>query len=238
MRLHDIGLCLAAFFSEVLGTLSGFGSSTFFVPTASYLEKFHFVLALTAILHCFGNTSKIFLFREHFDGKLFLKLAIPSVVLTGVGALLVSQLPAAALGKGLGAVLVVVSLIFLFGKVQVKHLPTWVAVVLSGISGFATGLVGTGGAIRGLALSTLSIPRGAFVVLSAGIDVGGDLLRAGIYLRSGFMDWSQWFYIPLLGVMAYSGARVGKRILAKIRQDQFEKIVAVFVLFGGIAMLF
>ena len=51
MQWHDIGLGFLAFISETVGTVSGFGSSTFFVPMAVFLESFHMVLALTAILH-------------------------------------------------------------------------------------------------------------------------------------------------------------------------------------------
>lgn len=62
MKPHDFLLTFLAFISEAIGTLSGFGSSTFFVPLAILVESFTFVLALTAILHCFGNLSKILLF--------------------------------------------------------------------------------------------------------------------------------------------------------------------------------
>ena len=238
MQLHDLLISFAALFSEILGTLSGFGSSTFFVPIASYLENLQFVLALTAILHCFGNTSKIFLFREHFEWKYFLRLAIPSVVLSGIGALMTNYLPGEVLKTGLGVVLILLSSIFLLGKFRFKRLPVWVAIILSGISGFATGLVGTGGAIRGIALGALNLERGSFVVLSAAIDFGGDFLRLVIYLKNGFMDWSQWFYIPILGIMAFLGARIGKKLLGLIPQKKFEKMVALFILAGGIAMLF
>jgi uncharacterized membrane protein YfcA len=238
MHLHDFALSIAAFLSEILGTISGFGSSTFFVPAASYFEKFQFVLALTAILHLFANSSRIFLFREHFDLKLFAKMALPSVLLTGAGALLSNQVPSDVLQKGLGFVLILVSLIFLIGKFRFKHLPISAAVILSGLSGFTTGLVGTGGAIRGVALATLNVERGAFVVLSSAIDFGGDFLRMVVYLKYGYMDWNQWFYIPILGVMAFLGSRVGKHILVSIKQEHFEKTVALFILGSGIAMLF
>lgn len=71
MRAHDFLLVLLAFLSEVFGVLSGFGASSFLVPLGSLLESFYFILALTSILHCFGNLSKVFLFRESFNKKLF-----------------------------------------------------------------------------------------------------------------------------------------------------------------------
>ena len=237
MQFHDVAVAVLAFISELLGTLSGFGSSTFFVPAASFLEKFQLVLALTAILHCFGNLSKLFLFRRNFEWKTFLSLALPSLIFTGVGALLAGKIESTYLMKGLGAFLILWSaLYFVRGKDQTR-MPVWAAIGLSAVSGFSTGLLGTGGAIRGMALASLNIERHAFVMLSSAIDFFGDLLRAGIYLESGFMDWSQWYYLPLLGLAAILGTYLGRHLLGLIDQKKFEKIVALFVFIGGVALL-
>jgi len=54
-----------AFFSEVVGTIAGFGSSVFFVPLAGLLFGFREVLALTSILHVFSNAAKLVFFGRH-----------------------------------------------------------------------------------------------------------------------------------------------------------------------------
>lgn len=237
MNIYDLALIFFAFLSELLGTLSGFGSSTFFVPAALFVESFHFVLALTAILHCFGNLSRIILFRKNFEWRLFFRLALPFIILTGVGAILTKYSDPAALKVSLGIFLILVAPVLAFGKHAMERLPIWAGVILSGVSGFLTGFVGTGGAIRGIALTALKIEKNSFVALSSSIDVGGDLLRASIYLKNGYMDWSQWFYIPLLWVAAILGARAGKKVLNRVNQTQFERIVAFFVFVSGIALL-
>ena len=68
--------------------------------------------------------------------------------------------------------------------------------------------------------------------------MGGDLLSAAIYIKNGYMDWNQWFYIPLFAVAAVLGAWVGRKILHHIDQVLFEKIVTVMVFLSGVAMLF
>lgn len=238
MHLHDFGLSLIAFISEFLGTISGFGSSTFFVPAALLIESFQLVLALTAILHCFGNLFRMFLFREHFNWKSIILLAVPALIFTGVGAALTTLVPSDWIFRTLGGILILLSVIFYIGKSKIPILPKWAAVLISAFSGFSTGLVGTGGAIRGVALAALQIPKNTFVITSATIDVFGDLLRAGIYIKNGFMDWDQWFYIPLLGFAAFVGSRIGKRLLDRINQAQFDKIVSIFVFLSGLMMLF
>jgi uncharacterized membrane protein YfcA len=237
MSLHDLFLAAIACVSEVLGVLSGFGSSTFFVPVATFFESMNLVLAITAILHCFGNFSKLVIFRQKFDPRFFLKLAIPSVVLAALGAALNSYVSSDIFSKLLGILLIVVALLGLFKKNLMRKIPPGAGLAMVGFSGFVTGLLGTGGAIRGMGLMSLKLEKGAFVFLSSGIDLGGDLLRTSIYVYNGYMDWNQWFYLPLLGLAAYLGTNIGKKVLDKISQDSFEKIVAVFIVAGGLALL-
>ena len=81
---------LIALFSEIVGTVAGFGSSVFFVPLAGLFFDFHTVLALTSILHVFSNAAKLVLFGRHVQWRLLLLLAIPSIACVILGALLSS----------------------------------------------------------------------------------------------------------------------------------------------------
>src|SRR4029077_17221299 len=83
---------LIALFSEIVGTVAGFGSSVFFVPLAGLLFDFHTVLALTSILHVFSHAAKLILFGRHVVWKLLLLLGIPSVLCVIVGAYLSTKL--------------------------------------------------------------------------------------------------------------------------------------------------
>lgn len=237
MQLHDIGLSLLALVCEVLGTISGFGSSTFFVPVASIFEGIYFVLALTSLLHCFSNISKLIFFGRYLERRPLLRMLPPFVVMSAVGAVLSGRVPTLALTRCLGVMLIVIPVFSLKARALSKVLPRSLAFGLSGLSGLSTGLIGTGGAIRGVALTLLGLEKNSFVAVSAAIDLGGDAVRAVIYLRSGYMDWAQWYYLPALLVSAFAGAWVGKRALACLRQDLFEKVVAAFVLVSGLFLI-
>jgi uncharacterized membrane protein YfcA len=237
VQLHDILLGLVAFASELLGTISGFGSSTFFVPTALFFKSFKFVLVLTALLHCFGNFSKIALFRKPLNWKLFFELALPSVLMTVLGAWLSNKVPVELIKKLLGISLIIFPILNWIGLRRKKKISLFLGIILMALSGFLTGLVGTGGAVRGIALSALKIEKNNFVLLSAAIDMGGDLLRAIIYLAQGYMDWTQWFFLPILGTGAFLGSYVGRHILKRLKQSQFEVTVGIFIFISGILLL-
>ena len=81
-----------ALFSEIVGTVAGFGSSVFFVPLAGFFFDFHTVLALTSLLHIFSNAAKLVLFGRHVQWRLLFLLGIPSICCVIVGALLSTKL--------------------------------------------------------------------------------------------------------------------------------------------------
>ena len=79
-----------AFFSEIVGTVAGFGSSVFFVPLAGFFFDFYTVLALTSLLHVFSNAAKLVLFGRHMQWRLLFLPEIPSIGCVILGALLSS----------------------------------------------------------------------------------------------------------------------------------------------------
>lgn len=237
MNWHDFLVTILAIVSEFLGTISGFGSSTFFVPIGVLIEKYNFVLALTALLHIFGNISKLYLFRKSFNFRMFINFAIPSVLLAGIGALLSHFISFEKLKVVLGLFIMTLAIVFFFKNKIISSLTSRNAVFTVALSGFLTGLLGTGGALRGIALASIRLEKSAFVALSSGIDIGGDILRASVYLYNDYFDWSHWFFIPLLIVAGYGGSYLGKIVLNKIEQKQFEKIVMAFVFLSGLMLL-
>ena len=224
---------LIAFLSEVVGTLAGFGSSVFFVPLAGFFLPFHEVLALTSILHVFSNAAKLLLFRRHVRMRLLLLLGIPSIVCVVIGAFLSARLQFKFTELILGLFLIAFSLFFWCKPAARLSQSATNAVAAGGLAGFLAGLIGTGGAIRGLALAAFDLEKGNFVATSAAIDSGVDFSRMIIYLRNGFLGSNFYWYIPGLLLVAFAGSYVGKVMLNKIEQERFRKIVLLLVLVIG-----
>lgn len=223
-----------AFVAEILGTVSGFGSSAIFVPAATLFEHMQLVLALTAMLHVVSNASKLILFRGQIPIRECIPLAMASIAFTGIGALLTAYFPTKWLQVFLGFALVIVTI----AHYTTRWRASWgTSVILTAISGFFTGLVGTGGAIRAAALNSMRLEKSAFVFASSFIDFGGDAVRAVVYLHHGYMDWAEWYYLPMLATAAILGSLAGRKLLSKVPQATFEKIVALLILLSGIALI-
>lgn len=227
-----------AFIAEVLGTLSGFGSSILFVPIASLFFDFKLVLAITAIFHVFSNLSKIVLFNKGIQKEIAIKLGIPAIVSVTIGALFTTFLPTKEIEIGMNVTLVLLAfyLIFNFNK---KIAPTATNLYLGGIlSGFLAGITGTGGAIRGITLAAFQLPKEIFIATSAIIDLGVDSSRAIVYLSNGYFDTSLLFLIPFLVVISIGGSYVGKLILKKTSEIVFRYLVLMVIIATAIFQIF
>ncbi|GAA3561498.1 sulfite exporter TauE/SafE family protein [Snuella lapsa] len=219
--------------AEVLGTVGGFGSSVFFVPIANFFFDFQSVLGITALYHLSSNMSKIVLFRKGFDKKIVLTLGIPAVVFVSVGAYFSKFLDPKILTYILGGFLIGLSLLFLmFRELAVKP-KAKNAMIGGALSGLSAGLLGTGGAIRGITLAAFKIEKDKFIATSAIIDFGVDFSRSIIYYFNGYMHKRDLYLIPILIVVSILGTWIGKRILNNISQEQFRSFVLVLILIVG-----
>lgn len=234
---YIIYFALLAFIAEILGTVGGFGSSLFFVPIAGYFLDFHSVLGITALFHLTSNISKIALFRNGFDKKLLLTVGIPAVLFVIVGAYFSKMFESSLLEIGLAIFLIVLSAIFLYFKnLQLK--PNLTNSLIGGaLSGFMAGLLGTGGAIRGLTLSAFKLKMELFIATSAMIDLAIDSSRSVVYFFNGYLHRHDMYLIPILFVVSLAGTFVGKRILTKMSEQQFRMIVLFLILGTGISSL-
>ena len=229
---------LLALLAEILGTVGGFGSSMLFVPIAAYFLDFHSVLGITALFHVSSNISKIVFFRKGFDKSLIISIGIPAVIFVIIGAYLSRFIRTEVLELMLAVFLIIASLVFLIYKnFEIK--PTLYNSIGGGaFSGFIAGLIGTGGAIRGLTLSAYNLKMSAFITTSAIIDLAIDLSRSVVYTLNGYVHRHDLYLVPLLLLTSIAGTYIGKLILTRLSEDQFKAIVLILVLITGVATLF
>lgn len=226
-----------ALIAEILGTIGGFGSSVFFVPIANFYFDFESVLGLTAIYHLSSNLSKIVLFKKGLDKKLLINIGVPSVIFVVIGGLLTKLVDGQYLEIVLGAFLIVLALVFLINKNLVINPTRRNAVIGGSLSGFSAGLLGTGGAIRGLTMAAFNLEKSVFIATSAFIDFLIDFSRTFVYYYNGYIHQHDLIYVPFLLVIGIVGTAIGKRILNYIPQDKFKRLSLTLILIIGIVTI-
>ncbi len=237
MEPADIIFLVIGFFSEVVGTMAGFGSSTIYLPLASYFVDFKTALALVAIFHLFGNISRITFFRHGLDKRVLLVFGLPSFLLSLLGATLVGDLSQTFLKLLLGTFLISLSVTFLLKPKLAFSASTKSLILGGGISGFIVGLIGTGGALRATFLTGLKMEKEKYIVTAAVIALGTDATRIPSYLASGFLAEQYYYFIPILFGIALAGSFVGRKIVGRIDQAKFKKMVLVAVILASIKFI-
>lgn len=232
-----LGFFVLLLTAEVLGTISGFGSSMLVMPLAGLFMPFDQALGLTALFHVFSNGAKMLLFRQGVSWRLLLWLGIPAVIAVIAGARLTVFMDERVMGLVLGSLLVVMG-VGLLWKSAWRLRPTNSNALAGGvISGFIAGIAGTGGAVRGITLAAFDLEKMVFVSTSAWIDMGVDVSRSVVYASQGFINAHVLNYLPAMAVASITGSWFGKRALERISQSSFRSIVLGLVVLMGVITL-
>lgn len=231
-------LTVVVIVASCVGTITGFGTSTIMVPALLLYYPAPQTLLFVGIIHWFGDIWKLLLFRKGFQWKLILSFGIPGVAATFLGALLVFKLSPLVLSKILGTFLIVY-VVYLFAKGSFRIKRSLLAGVCGGaLSGFLAGVFGIGGAVRGLFLMAFDLPKAVYIATAGAIALFIDTTRLTTYFLKGarieeLLLWGLLLFIPA----SFLGAKIAQRIVEKIPQQYFRKIVAVFLLLVGIKLI-
>ena len=158
-------------------------------------------------------------------------------MLSFLGASLVGILSQDVLKIILGVFLIIISTSFLFKPALKFPTNLWTVISGGGISGFITGLVGTGGALRATFLTGFNLEKTKYIATAAVIALGTDATRIPSYISQGFLTEQYYYYIPILFAAALGGSYIGKRIVGKIDQNTFRKIVLIAIILVSISFI-
>jgi uncharacterized membrane protein YfcA len=230
-------LCFVVVASGV-GTMTGFGTSTIMVPIMLIHYPLPQTLIFVGIIHFFGNVWKLLLFRKGVQWRLILSFGVPGIAATFIGASLVFNVSQTVLSKVLGCFLVLY-VIYLFVKSSFMVRPSLLYGACGGaISGFFAGIFGIGGAVRGLFLMAFDLPKAVYIATAGAIALFIDATRLTTYFKNGARLPTLLLYgLPLFIPASFLGAAIAKRIVDRIPQQHFRKIIAVFLLLIGIKLL-
>lgn len=228
---------ISVFIAEIIGTITGFGSSTILIPIALFFFEFKLAIALVAFAHLFGNIMRLIVFKHDINKEMFIYFGVPSIVLTLVGAMLLTLISTDILKLVLGSVLILYAIISLKNPISLKQTKK-IAIIGGSISGFFAGLLGVGGAIRSTFLSSFRMSKESYIITMAAIGTIIDLTRIPIYLSNNFVPYNFYIYIPIIFMLAIIGTFLGKKIVHKMDKKLFRNVILVALFIAGIKFVY
>lgn len=228
---------VSGFIATIVGTIAGFGVATILLPVALLFFDFKTALVLVALIHLFGSLSRISFFKSGIDWKKAAFFGVPGLITSIAGAALVTFANQALLQLLLGIFLATYA-IFAFLEPKFKLKASIQSMLIGGaFSGFLSGLIGAGGALRSVFLTAYHMPKESYIATSAVLAVIIDGARIPVYLGNGLLTSRYYWMLPILFVLAICGVFFGKRIATKIPNKAFSRLVLACLLLIGIKLI-
>jgi uncharacterized membrane protein YfcA len=230
------------FFAAVLGgaiaSLAGFGIGSILTPFLALSVGTKQAVVAVSIPHLVATSIRFWNLRHRIDRHLLANFGIASAAGGLLGAWLGSRFTSPVLAYILGGLLVFAGLSGLTGlsrKMRFGKKIAWLGGALSGLLG---GLVGNQGGVRSAAMLGFNLEAKAFVATATAIALIVDGARMPIYFFTSpetVHRLAASIAVMVAGVTI--GTVVGGRVLARIPENYFRKIVSLLILALGIVML-
>jgi uncharacterized membrane protein YfcA len=226
---------VAAVIAGAIAAISGFGIGSVLTPILSTQFDVRLAIALVSLPHLAGTIVRFLLVRTQIDRDVLLGFGAASAVGGLAGAALQAVVQSAALAIIFGLLLVFAGLGSLTGFAQrMRFSGRRSALVGGALSGLLGGLVGNQGGIRAAALLGFDVERQAFVATATAVALIVDGARIPVYLATQGADVAkQWPLIVVLGIGAIVGTLLGARLLRRMSETIFRRVVGVLLLLLG-----
>ena len=221
----------------LLGGVIGFGTTIILMPPLVYLHGSLLTIPIIAITATIANLARVFIWWRSIDWKVcavYAASAIPAVIL---GANTLILLNPRAIEIVLGLFLLFLIPIRRWMRRQEIVVSLWhMALVGAGI-GYLTGIVATTGAINTPFFLAYGLTKGAYLGTEAASSLSIFITKGVVFHELGVIDHIAILEGLFLGVCVFIGSLLSKRIVLKMREEQFIQMMEWVIAISGIAIL-
>lgn len=241
MSTNDpVFLALAAAASTIgaaIAAVAGFGIGSVLTPAFNLALDTRLAVAAVAIPHAVASVFRFVLLKGDIDRRLLVRFGLFSAAGGLTGALLHSVATSPALTMVFATLLIFAGLSGATGFSRRMRFGPRVEWIAGALSGFLGGLVGNQGGIRSAALLGSGLDRHAFVATATAVAVIVDAVRLPVYIFTTgpeLRGLTRLIAISTLGVLL--GTLLGNRVLKRIPENIFQRLVGVLILLLGLYM--
>lgn len=230
-------VAVVALVAASIASVTGFGIGSLLTPTLALHTGTKLAVAAVSIPHLVGTAQRFWLLRRHVDRRVLLGFGVASALGGLAGALVHASASSRALSVVFGTFVAVAGVSELTGwmrRVRWGRRSAWVAGAASGALG---GMVGNQGGIRTAALLGFDVPKESFVATATAIGLFVDGARMPVYLATEWRDiFAIWPLVLTATLAVVAGTALGARVLGRLPQQLFRRVIAVLLIALGLYM--
>jgi uncharacterized membrane protein YfcA len=234
----DVAVLLVAALAGALAAVSGFGIGSLLTPVLALEVDTRLAVAAVSVPHVVGTALRFWLLSGGVDRKVFWSFGLTSAAGGLMGALLHNWASNRWLTVLFGGLLLFASASEFTGlaaRMRFRGHVAWIAGALSGLLG---GLVGNQGGLRSAALLGFGLSKRSFVATATAVGLVVDGARMPVYVAGQYRQMSTlWVTIATATVGVVLGTLLGSRVLSRIPDVWFHRVLAAVLAALGMAMV-
>lgn len=234
---HYAIVSLSAFLVAVFGGMTGYGTGLLLPPVLVPIVGPAHVVPIISLSALLTNASRIAAYARDFDARRAALVAAVAFPTTLVGAYAYTRLSGPAISVVLGCLLVV--MVPLRRLLARRRWMLGTKGLLAAGSGYGLLTGGTSGA--GVVLLSILLSAGlsgpAVIATDAGISLLLGLAKVAVFQSSGSLPASAWIMAAVIGISAFPGAFVARRLTRHLSLAAHASILDVMVMLAGFLLV-
>jgi uncharacterized membrane protein YfcA len=236
--LFEAAVLLVSSLAGALAAVAGFGIGSLLTPLLAIQVETRLAVAAISVPHVVGTALRFRLLSGGINRKVFWSFGLTSAAGGLIGALLHGWASNRWLTILFGALLLFAAVSEFAGlgrRMRFKGQIAWIAGALSGLLG---GLVGNQGGLRSAALLGFDLSKTSFVATATAVGLAVDGAGMPVYIATQFREMSMmWITIMIATVGVVAGTLLGSRVLPRILDVWFHRLLGLVLGGLGVVML-
>jgi len=233
----DVLVVVIALVAGGIAAVTGFGIGSLLTPLLALQVETRVAVAAVAVPHVIGTALRFWLLRAGVDRRVLWSFGLPSAAGGLIGALLHNWASNRGLTIVFGALLLFAAASQTTGLARRMRFRGSVAWIAGSVSGLLGGLVGNQGGIRSAALLGFDLSKETFVATATAVALFVDGARLPIYFATQYDEIAAlWRWVTLATAGVAAGSVLGSRVLVRIPESWFRRVLAVTLAALGCAM--
>ena len=229
----NILILITGFFAGALSSTIGFGGGMMLLPVVTYFFGIKTAVPICTIAQLISNASRVVIGIKQVKWKQtfwFLATAIP---LTALGAYGFSIAPTSYITKFVCVGLIIFAIMKLSGKIRLPHTPATM-LVGGGVTGIINGLMSISGPLSSAVFLTLDITPVAYIASEAFAATIMHTVKIIVYGKLNLVSAPIIYNGLGLAAAMVAGNWLGMKLIGKIKNKLYQRIVAVCMIFLSI----
>ena len=232
-------LALLGLVAFVFSTVAGGGGAMLMVPLVNSFLGAQFTAPVVNLGNFIGRPSRLILYWKHVRWKLCAYYALPAMAGAWMGAWLFGTLRLPVLQLLIGLFLVSTLFQFRFGQRERSfEMPDIWFAPLGFVVSFLGTLVGAMGPVMNPFYLNAGLQKEALIGTKTANSFFMGLAQLGGYTFFGLLQGESWGYGIALGIGAFLGNILGKKLLGQISAGGFRILLVVFMVLSGLMLIY